>query len=458
MKNRTTPEGARISEVLMRTILRRTYSVCPVCLQRIPAVHTACGNEVFLEKTCPQHGDFSTVLWRGMRDLDTWRGNRPTIAEGENEQCPHGCGLCPEHRQSTCCTVLEVTKRCNLQCSFCFAEGGQGEDIPFDLVRERLRALAVPGKTLVQLSGGEPTVRDDLPLVVASAKEAGCKYVQLNTNGIRLAEDEEYVRRLAEAGLSFVFMQFDGTDDAIHRALRGRELLDIKQRAIEHCARHNLGVTLVPTLVPGVNTQDIGNIVRFAVSHSPAVRGVHFQPVSYFGRIPSAPADTVRFTLDELLHAIEEQTSGLVRGDSLLPSRCNHPLCGFHGDYIVTSDRKLHPLHKAGGGCCEEPISADRNRAFITSKWQRPEAEASSPTPAEEEKNTCCEADLKTFDGFLRFARRYSFTLTAMAFQDAGNIDLERLRRCSLHVFDDGKFVPFCAYYLTAWERGTCNG
>ena len=433
----------------MNTLLRKTYSVCPVCLKRIPAVHVARGSEVHMVKTCPEHGEFSAVLWRGLRDLEEWRGEQPTIEEGENERCPHACGLCPEHRQGTCCTVLEVTKRCTLRCTFCFAEGGSGEDVPFETVRDRLRALAVPGKTLVQLSGGEPAVRDDLPEVVAAAKEAGCKYVQLNTNALRLATDEEYVQRLADAGLSFVFMQFDGTNDAIYRTLRGRDMFDIKRRAIEHCSRHNLGVTLVSTIVPRVNTHEIGEIIRFAVSQSPTVRGVHFQPVSYFGRMPSRPSDDDRFTLDELLSAIEEQAGDLAPRNTLLPSRCNHPLCGFHADYVVTSSGKLHALHKAENSCCCSPITADQNRAFLGTKWQRPDEDSSINT---EQTNTCGPVDLTTFDGFLKFARRYSFTLTAMAFQDAWNLDLERLRRCSLHVFDDGRFVPFCSYYLTPQE------
>jgi len=429
----------------MRKILRQTYSVCPVCLQRIPAVHAAYGSEIYLEKTCPQHGDFSAIIWRGLRDMETWRGDLPPIVEGENENCPNACGLCPEHRQGTCCVLLEVTKRCNLRCPFCFAEGGIGEDIPFETVRDRLRALAVPGKTLVQLSGGEPTVRNDLPQIVAAAKEAGCQYVQLNTNGIRLAEDAAYVHSLAEAGLSFVFMQFDGTNDEIYRALRGRNLLNIKQEAIENCARYNIGVTLVPTIVPQINTQDIGNIIRFAVSRAPAVRGVHFQPVSYFGRIPELPSNSERFTLDELLEAIAEQAGTLVQSDSLLPSRCDHPMCGFHGDYIVMPDQTLLPLHTAQGNFCGT-ATADQNRSFVARKWQRPDVDDTG----NRQDVSNGEAGFQSFDDFLQRVRSHSFTITAMAFQDAGNLDLERLRRCSLHVFADGRFVPFCSYYLTS--------
>jgi uncharacterized radical SAM superfamily Fe-S cluster-containing enzyme len=428
----------------MREILRHTYSVCPVCLKRIPAAHSASGKEVYLEKTCPEHGAFSTVIWRGLRDMEAWRGDLPPIAEGENENCPHACGLCAEHRQGTCCVLLEVTKCCNLHCSFCFAEGGGGEDISFDVIRERLQALAVPGKTLVQLSGGEPTVRNDLPRIITAAKDVGCQYVQLNTNGIRLGEDIQYVQTLAEAGLSFVFMQFDGMDDGIYRTLRGRDLLRIKKQAIDNCARHNLGVTLVPTIVPGVNTQDIGNIIRFAVSQSPAVRGVHFQPVSFFGRFPALPSDNQRFTLDELIEAIEEQAGTLVPWDSLLPSRCDHPLCGFHGDYIVMPDQSLNPLHRINNRCCNM-ATADQNRSFVARKWQRPKAE-----DAGESDSKGAESCFDSFDSFLLRIRSHSFTLTAMTFQDAGNLDLERFRRCSLHVFDGGRFIPFCAYYLTS--------
>jgi len=438
--------------MIMRKIIRHTYSVCPICLKRIPAVHTAYGREVYIEKACPIHGNFSSVIWRGLRDIEAWRGGLPPIKEGENENCPHACGLCAEHQQGTCCVLMEVTKRCNLHCSFCFAEGGDGEDIPFDVIRERLQALAVPGKTLVQLSGGEPTVRDDLTKIITAAKDAGCQYVQLNTNGIRLGEDSQYVQSLAEAGLSFVFMQFDGMDDNIYRILRGRNLLDIKKQAIDNCARYNLGVTLVPTIVKGVNTQDIGNIIRFAVSQSPAVRGVHFQPASYFGRIPALPSDNERITLDELLEAIEGQAGELVPWDSLLPSRCDHPLCGFHGDYIVMPDQSLKPLHRVSNSCCNK-TTAEQSRLFIARKWQRPKVEDDAEVGLKG-----AESSFDSFDSFLQRIRSHSFTLTAMAFQDAGNIDLERLRRCSLHVFDDGRFIPFCAYYLTSYLNGPFIG
>jgi uncharacterized radical SAM superfamily Fe-S cluster-containing enzyme len=291
--------------------------------------------------------------------------------------------------------------------------------------------------------------------------------VQLNTNGIRLAEDSGFVGELAAAGLSFVFMQFDGTDDAVYRTLRGRDLFHIKEKAIEHCAAHNIGVVLVPTLVPGVNTTEIGAILRYGIAKSPAVRGVHYQPAAFLGRIPHEPEDKDRFTLDELLAELALQSDGVLSSDAIKPSQCDHPLCGFHGDFIVQGGT-LRPLSTAAvaPGGNEAPHTAEQSRRFVARRWQRL-APAGGQTaaaglavnqirPVKEADPCCCSSSAsaihsgETLDGFLEQVRAYGFTVTAMAFQDAWNIDLERLRQCSLHVYKDGKFVPFCSYYLGA--------
>jgi uncharacterized radical SAM superfamily Fe-S cluster-containing enzyme len=419
--------------------IRETFSICPVCHKRVPARQVREGGQVYLRKTCPEHGPFSTVIWRDLVDLEVWRQGAQAIQPGENENCPKNCGICREHRQGTCCVLLEVTKRCNLNCAFCFAHGGGAdEDIPFFCLEEALTNLTVPGQTLVQLSGGEPTMREDIPELIRAAKKAGCAHVQLNTNGLRLA-DAAYVKQLAEQGLSFVFLQFDGLDDSIYQKLRGQDLLSVKQKAIENCDRCNLGVTLVPTLVPEVNTHQIGDLLRFAVRHSPAVRGVHFQPVSYFGRTPYRPNDHQRFTLDQLIRALSDQAGDLLPPDSLTPSRCDHPLCGFHGDYMVMSDQSLYPLQKQSSCCCG-PTTARQNREFVAHRWQRP-GKISEPNPPRDPEGW----DLSTFADRVR---AYGFTLSAMAFQDAYNLDLERLRQCSLHVFHNQKWVPFCAHYI----------
>ena len=139
-------------------------------------------------------------------------------------------------------------------------------------------------------------------------------------------------------------------------------------------------MTLVPVIVPGVNTEQIGDIIRFAIQRSPYVRGVHFQPVSYFGRIPELPADDDRYTLDELLEAVVSQSGGLIKEEQIAPSCCDHPMCGFHGDFIVMPGDKLMPLTNYSGktetepedeGCCCGPDPAEKNREFVGRRWER---------------------------------------------------------------------------------------
>lgn len=442
-------------------ILRKTRSVCPICLKPVPAKKVLRGRDVYLEKECPEHGAFSTVVWRNREDLNSWIGDIPPLAEGENLNCPNACGLCAEHRRDTCCVLLEITDRCNLNCRYCFADNHQGSDPSLDTVKSWIRDLVVPGKTLLQLSGGEPTVREDLPEIITYAKEVGCRYVQLNSNGLRLAEEDGYAKKLADAGLSFVFLQFDGTGDKVWQQLRGRPLAEVKETCIRNCDTAHLGVTLVPTLVPGVNIHEIGDIIRFAIKNSPAVRGVHFQPVSFLGHIPHLPVDEDRFTLDELLYELRTQAGKWIHQEDIAPSACDHPLCGFHGDFVVMPDRTLMPLTRRGssqGECCcgvNTVNPAEKNREFVGRRWERrDEAPASQgdsccSTSAPKSGSSCCSGSSMSMEDFLDRAKSHGFTITAMAFQDAGNLDIERLRQCSLHVYKDGRMVPFCSYYLT---------
>ena len=498
----------------MEKTIRNTLSVCPVCMARVPARIVSRNDEYFIEKECAEHGFFSAVTWRGKPSLPEWTGTLPEMAADHNPECPYGCGLCPEHRQTTCCVLLEVTSRCNLACAHCFAGAASGVpnqqmDPPLEQVLQWVEDIGRNGRAFLQLSGGEPTLRDDLPEIVRHAKQAGCTYVQLNSNGLRLAHDEAYVQALAEAGLSFVFMQFDGVTDDVYQRLRGANLLKAKLQAIAMCGRYNIGVTLVPTVVPGVNEAQIGAILRLAVAQSPLVRGVHFQPVSYFGRFPHPPSDADRITLPEVLACIHAQAGDIVPAGSIARSRCDHARCGFHGAYIAMPEG-LKPLTAQEASPCCGPTPAEKNREFVGSCWQRPKAGAGASATKLQMGSSCCEPkplrmtasccgpasktqplkglaarkvasccgsapkvqrccepatqgqgssdpavpdiktpNIKTLDGFLQRVATHSFTISAMAFQDAYTLDIERLRQCSLHVYDRGRIVPFCAYYLS---------
>lgn len=425
----------------MGELIRKTRSVCPICLKNLPAsLSQEADGRIFLEKVCPEHGTFRVPVWQGKVDFERWVQHTDPLPENAAKSCPENCGICAEHEIGTCCTLLEVTKRCNLRCRFCFADGGTTQDDPdSDTLKAAIRDIVRQcGKPLLQLSGGEPTLRDDLPELIRYAKKAGCSYVQVNTNGIRLAQEPGYAKKLAEAGLDIVFLQFDGTKEDIYRTLRGTPLLEVKKQAIAVCTDLHIGVTLVPTVVRGVNDDNLGEIVSFARSLVPGVRGIHFQPVSYFGRYPDTPDEEERYALDQLMADISDQAG--IPIESFMPSRCDHPLCGFHANYLVEPTGELRPLTSITHSAKERGCAMD-NREYVARHWRRPPEEPKPQSEVSEEMD---------FDTFLYRLRHENLTLSSMAFQDAMNLNLERLHRCSLHVYDKGKVKPFCANYLTA--------
>ncbi len=438
-------------------LLHETESVCPLCLATIPAQRLGRGEDVFLRKTCPEHGTFEAVVWRGTPSLETWLSPRipshPASPSTRMEKgCPRDCGLCPEHRQHTCTALIEVTERCNLNCSVCFADAGKspGPDPSLEDIEGQLDCLlAASGPCNVQFSGGEPTLRDDLPEIVARARAMGLLFVQVNTNGLRLASEPSYVDDLAAAGLASVFLQFDGIEDRVYRKLRGRDLFREKRQAVERCAERGIGVLLVPTLVPGVNVDQIGPIIQFAIEGLPAIRGVHFQPISYFGRVPTYPGDEGRITIPEIISAIEAQTEGRMGREHFRPPSCENALCSFHGSFVLMRDGRLqsrtHHDPAKSCGCKPAPAAegAARAKRFVSRFWGGPE-------PIE--PLSCCGSSpgLGVWDEFVDRARAHSLSISGMAFQDAWNLDLDRLRDCCIHVVHrDGRIVPFCAYNLT---------
>lgn len=193
-------------------------------------------------------------------------------------------------------------------------------------------------------------MRPDLPEIVALGRSKGFAFIQVNSNGLRLAESPELVRELVQAGLSSIFLQFDGVDDGPYLALRGRALAQVKRRAVANCLAAGLGVILVPVIVPGVNDGQLGDIVKFALEAGPGVRGVHFQPVSHFGRA-HIPAQA-RITLPEIMRGLEAQTGGLVRVAHFRPPGCEHSLCSFNASYVRGPGQTLNLKGRDGRSGC----------------------------------------------------------------------------------------------------------
>lgn len=460
-----------LPRLLWRKRMRRlhdTQGLCPRCLRRLPAYYEEDDDgAVYLTRSCPEHGTFVAKIWPPRKEapdipgFESWRVDKtPSYPDAPEtdvaDGCPYDCGLCPVHAQHTCHGLLELTMRCNLSCPLCYASSGQGE-LPADPPRETVsgelrRLLEKSGRCNVQLSGGEPTLRDDLPDIIREAKALDFPLVQVNSNGVRLGREPHYAGMLADAGLDSVYLQWDSLREDHLEILRGTVmpgLREIKEAALENCRRAGLGVVLVATVVKGVNDGDLGDLLRDAVARGPVVRGLHVQPASFFGRTPWGLLGAERFTLGHVMQALASQAPEWISGKDFHPPHCEHSLCSFSAVYARTGDG-LKSESGAGGGCGNRPrgpIEASEGsrmtKAFIARQWARPERETS-----------CCgkPGSADAFSSFLMKRREERlFTLSGMAFQDALSLDTERLRYCCLHIVrPDGRIIPFCAQNMTS--------
>ncbi|MGI6736112.1 MAG: radical SAM protein [Anaerovoracaceae bacterium] len=395
-------------------ILEKVQSICPVCRKPLTAAYTAREDGVYIEKECPDHGSFRAPVASTVEEYRRWTAREvvnipPPVAlsPGVEGECPLHCGPCERHLQTTCCVLIDITSRCNQHCPYCFARADEGEaDEPslaeierkYDLLRE-MGEEECPYN--IQLSGGEPTVRDDLPEIVRLAVEKGFRYIQLNTNGRRIAEEEGYAEKLKEAGVSAVFLQFDGMSDEVYLRTRGEPLLEKKKQTVINCRRAGLPVTLVPTVVRDVNLDQIGPMIRYLLDNVDVIKGIHFQPVSYFGR---HPREEQRVTMFDVLHAIEEQTDD-IHVDDFCPITTGHTLCCFYSTFLKEGDHVVCQLSEetksVGTSCCcgtETDSRIEiirRDREFVLNKWDLPGSasdgacccEGTEPAGAE----ACCE-------------------------------------------------------------------
>lgn len=444
-------------------VLRRTRSLCPECLRVVDAFYAAdTFGGVHMEKICPEHGEFQTLVWpakAGTPSFEDWKNPaRPsrnmTPATERKHGCPFDCGLCPDHARQTCCALIEVTQRCNMTCPVCYASSSNAAADPdlteignmLDTLREQ------GGQANVQLSGGEPTVREDLPDILHLARRKGFPFVQLNTNGLRLAREAGYAETLKTAGLDLVYLQWDGLSDKTFTLLRGAPYLSEKERAARNCIEAGLSVLFVATVARGVNDGELGDLLRAALAFGPQVRGLHLQPVASFGRYPWKNPNEARLTLPDLMHALKKQSKGLVKATDFRPPGSEHALCSFSALYQRLECGGLEAVSDEHG-CCGAPASSSRPeeyraRDFVAQHWGGKE---NNPQAAPQNASDP-HARPDSFDAFLaRSSLRQRFTLSAMAFQDAYNLDLERTRRCHIHIVTrDKRLVPFCLYNMTS--------
>jgi uncharacterized radical SAM superfamily Fe-S cluster-containing enzyme len=289
----------------------------------------------------------------------------------------------------------------------------------FRQIREQ--AGTAPG---IQITGGEPTVRRDLPEIIRLGREAGFDGIEVNTNGIVISHDFEYLLRLQEAGLTGIYLQFDGLTSPLYSQIRGADLLATKLQAIENCRRAGLQVVLAMTVIDGTNLDQVGDVLRFALKNVDIVAGLALQPAFTSGRFEVGQPR--RLSMGDIIFTLAEQCPDLISPYDFYPLGCAHPLCDC-GTYLVRKPEGFVPITRE--------ISPAQYRAAFDSN---------SPQGSAFRDILVARSD-EDVEGL---------SLVIMNYMDAGTMDLERLRECSMLVaVPDGRMLPFCSYHLTG-----CNG
>jgi len=334
-----------------------TLSLCPTCLKRIDAKIIFEDDKVFMTKTCNDHGFFKVLI---ASDIEYYKNIRNYNKLGEaplkvnthtNYGCPYDCGLCADHEQHSCLTLIEITDRCNLTCPTCYAMSSPHYGRHRTVAEvERMFDIIVENEgepDVVQISGGEPTLHPDFFEILDLAKTKPFKHIMLNTNGIRIAKDKAFAARLATYMPDFeIYLQFDSFKPEVLEVLRGKDLTDIRQKAIEHLNELNLSTTLVVTLQKGLNDGEIGSIIDYALKQ-PCVRGVTFQPTQIAGRTEGFDPQTDRITLTDVRNEILKQ-SPIFNENDIIPVPCNPDALAMAyalkiGDQVMPMTRFIDP-------------------------------------------------------------------------------------------------------------------
>ena len=461
-------------------IIKQTKSICPECFEVLDATIYEDNNKVYIKKECSKHGNFQDIYWSDYKQYqraEQFRYEGDGMANPRTEtklNCPLDCGICPQHKSHTGLAIIDVTNRCNLRCPVCFANASAAGYVyepskkEIQVMLENFRQNKPVPAPALQFSGGEPTIRKDLFELIGMAKDVGFEHVEVNTNGLRLAQSVEYCRGLKEAGISTIYLQFDGLTPDVYEFTRGCDLLDNKMKALENCRKAGIeSIVLVVTLIKGVNDHQLGDIVRFAVENFDIIRCVNVQPVSLCGRLPEKERAKMRITIPDFMRLVEEQTDGKIKVSDFYPvptvvpiskavgalkdkryvEFTAHPHCGM-ATYVFIEDGEMVPITRYGN--VEKFIKTMKRVYEVASKGHKKRAKLLLMGVLRHIKFGLLRKYLfpilrtGSYESLGELHRKM-LLISSMHFMDPYNFDLERVQRCCIHYgVPDGRIIPFC--------------
>ena len=435
-------------------------SLCEHCMRRIEAKQVIRDNKVWMIKWCPVHGQSKVLI---ASDAEYWRLGRETYIKPPEMPlqfntemrwgCPYDCGLCPDHMQHSCLTILEVTDHCNLSCPVCYAGSGPKRLTHRSLatIETMLDAIvANEGEPdVVQLSGGEPTTHPQFFEIMDAARRRPIRHLMINTNGVRIAKEPGFAERLAAYGSGVeVYLQFDSFERDALMALRGADLRTVREQAVAELNRVGLSTTLVITVARGVNDQEIGALIDYAATQ-PCVRGVTLQPIQYAGRVEGRDVTEGRLTLTEVRQLILDQT-GMFAPQDIIPVPCNPDALAM--GYALKTPAGVVPLTRyigkdalLAGPRSTIVFESDptlKNEVFrLFSTGHGPEGQANCLSSL-----MCCLPNVQAPE---TIGYKQVFRVLIMAFMDAVNFDVRAMKKSCVHIVqEDGRIIPFESFNL----------
>jgi uncharacterized radical SAM superfamily Fe-S cluster-containing enzyme len=455
-----------------------TVSLCTQCQRRVDAKILFKDGNVYMDKRCPEHGSERVLIaddveyYKRAREQFVKPSEMPNRFQTEIKHgCPFDCGLCPDHEQHSCVTLIEVGERCDLSCPLCYANSGPkvGGFHSMETIERMLdAAVASEGEPdIVQISGGEPTIHPQFFEILDAARARPIRHLMVNTNGVRIARDADFAARLADYMPGFeIYLQFDSFEQNTLQQMRGADLRSTRVQALERLNDLGISTTLVVTLVKGLNDHEVGKILDYALQQ-PAVRGVTFQPMQDAGRVDDVKkvagagcaeeakllgesnSDESRLTLTGVRRRILEQSDLFAPAD-ILPVPC-HPDC-IAMAYALKTDGKAIPLtgmidpqvFLEGGNT----ISFERDPE-LKEKLFAALSTAHSPVSgaASLADLLCClpKVELPEQVGYENL-----FRVIIMRFQDAQDFDVRSIKKSCVHVVhpQDMRIIPLETYNL----------
>lgn len=425
----------------------------------VPAKILIEDNDVFYQKRCKTHGVQKTKIssdsayFKWCKDFIK-PGDRPHKYQTRTEYgCPLDCGLCADHEQHSCLALIEVNEECNLECPVCFAESSPArkKNLSLEQIESMMDALVESEgePDVLQISGGEPTIHPQILDILKLAKTKPIRHLMINTNGVRLARDRDFVKELSKLSPGFeIYLQFDSLEKSALENLRGIDLRTIRRMALDNLEEFNISTTLVVTVKKGVNDHEIGAIIDHALNYK-CVRGITFQPVQDAGRNEKFNKNEDRFLLTDIRRAIYEQ-SDIFAPEDIIPLPCNPESISIA--YGLRDGRKITPvtsLIPQEELIAEVPnaVSFEKNLDLKQKVIDLFSLSSGDLNTAERmESLLCC---LPEVPALKNLGYENIFRITIVQFLDRYNFCVGNVKRSCIHfVTPEKQIIPFDTYNL----------